>query len=74
MEHCSKTYLVPRVRGVEGTGVLVPCDVEVVQVLGPASDGVAGYFIGDLIVRSSPHRASSEDVKLPKVNSAAVTT
>ena len=45
-ENWSKTYIVARVRGVEGTGVLVPSDVEVGQVVGPAGSGVAGHFTG----------------------------
>jgi len=49
-----------------------PSNVEVVQVLGPASGGVAGYYFGDLIVRSSRPHATSEEETLSKVNSAAV--
>ena len=60
----SKTYIVARVRGVEGTGVKSPCDVEVGQVVGPAGSGVAGHFTGDLPGRSSPHSSSSEDITL----------
>ena len=52
----------------------VPCGVEVLgQVLGPASGGVVGYFTGGLPVKSSPHLTSTEDVKIPKVNTAALT-
>ena len=51
----------------------VPWDVEVVQVLGPASVGVVGYFTDYLLVRSIPNSASTEDVKSAKVNTAAVT-
>ena len=43
-ENWSKTYIVATVRGVEGTGVKSPCDVEVGQVVGPAGSGVAGHF------------------------------
>ena len=59
-----KTYIVATVRGVEGTGVNSPCDVEVGQVVGPAGSGVAGHFIGGLRGRSSPQITSSEDITL----------
>ena len=63
-ENWSKTYIVARVRGVEGTGVKSPCDVEVGQVVGPAGSGVAGHFTGGLPSRSSPYLSSSEDITL----------
>ena len=43
-ENWSKTYIVATVRGVEGTGVIFPCEFEVGQVVGPAGSGVAGHF------------------------------
>ena len=63
-ENWSKTYIVARVRGVEGTGVLSPCDVEVEEVVGPAGSGVVGHLTDGLPPRSSPHLSSSEDITL----------
>ena len=52
----------------------VPCGVEVLGlVLCPAGGGVAGYCSGDPLPIFTPHLASCENVKLPKVNTAAVT-
>ena len=62
----SKTYIVPRVRGVERTGMIAPCNVEVGEVVGPAPSGVAGDFTDghEVQPRSGTHLSSSEDITL----------